>query len=69
MKRSANACLFFLQLEGFLVTLHDRGVVNEDRLLELFKNLLDGQPLRIDQLSAVFGPEAIYEMLQAEHFL
>jgi hypothetical protein len=64
-----NGALFFLQLEGFLVTLHDRGVVNEDALLAVLKDLLDNKPLTLLQLAAVFGIERIYEAVREEGFV
>jgi hypothetical protein len=62
------AALFKTILCDCLLTLHDRGAVNEDALLGVFKDLLDHKPLTVDHLSAAFGPEAIYEALRQAGF-
>jgi hypothetical protein len=63
------AALFKTILCDCLLTLHDRGAVNEDALLGVFKDLLDHKPLTVDHLSAAFGPEAIYEALRQAGFM
>lgn len=60
--------LFKTILLDCLTTLHDRGAVNEDALLGVFKDILDHKALTVDNLSAVFGPEAIYEALRQAGF-
>lgn len=54
-----------IQLEDFLTTLHDRGVVNENALLAVFKVLLDGKLLTLDNLAAIFGVETIFNLTLA----
>lgn len=58
-----NGALFFDELEGYLVTLHDLGVVNENALLERFRELRNGAPLTRDMLAHIFGVEVIHDLM------
>ena len=43
------------ELEQLLVEPHDRGLVNEDALRDVLRELLDGHPLTVPMLQHVFG--------------
>lgn len=57
-----NGASFFTTLEGYLVAAHDRGLINENALLAVLRELLAGQPLTLSMLSSVFGVQPIYEV-------
>jgi hypothetical protein len=53
-----------VHLDGSLVSLlHDRGVVNEDALLQVFRELGAGQPLTRDHLVQIFGVAPVYALM------
>lgn len=61
-----NGALFFTALEGLLVAAHDKGLVNENALLEVLRELLAGQRLTLDQLSRIFGVQPLYDVTRPE---
>lgn len=58
----ANGALFFTELEGLLVQAHDRGLVNENALRDVLKELIDGHPLTVPMLMQVFGTDAVFHL-------
>lgn len=50
-------------LARVLTDLHDRGLVNEVALLEVLQHLIDGAPLTLDHLIAIFGVGPIYHLV------
>lgn len=46
-----------------LTDLSDRGLVNELALLQVLQALIDGQPLTLAHLIAIFGAGPIYHLL------
>lgn len=61
-----NGALFFTALEGLLIAAHDKGLVNENALLEVLRELLAGQRLTLDQLSRIFGVQPLYDVTRPE---
>lgn len=58
-----NGALFFTELEALLIQAHDRGIVNENALGDVLKELVDGEPLSVPMLMHVFGTATIYRLL------
>lgn len=56
-----NGVLFLARLE----LLHDRGVLRESGLEAVVDELLDGQPVTLDHLVAIFGVGPISEIIAA----
>lgn len=56
-------------IDGFVTTLHDRGVIDENALCAVLKDLLDGKPLTYAGLASVFGVEAIRNLFFEEGVL
>lgn len=46
-----------------IATAHDRGVVNEVALLEVFGQLADGHALTLDHLIAIFGVAPMFHLV------
>lgn len=61
-----NGAVFFTAFEGCLIAAHDRGLVNENGLLEVLRELLRGQRLTLDALTRIFGVPAIYDVTRPE---
>lgn len=57
------------ELASCLVTLHERGVLNEKALLAVCKDLLDHKPLTVVGLAAVFGVAPIADLFRQKGFL
>lgn len=57
-----NGALFFTELEGLLVQAHDRGLVNENALRDVLKELVDGASLTVPMLMQIFGVDTIYPL-------
>lgn len=64
MTINVNGACFFTELEGLLVQAHDRGLVNENALRDVLRELVEGEPLTVPMLMQVFGTDPMFHLLQ-----
>jgi hypothetical protein len=50
-------------LGNLLAVLHDRGLVNEDGVTQVFAELFENKPLTLDHLVHIFGVAPVYHLL------
>lgn len=58
-----NGASFYTLLDAQIMVLHDRGVLDENALLAVLKDLADGKPLTFACLAGIFGVECVNELV------